>query len=129
MFPEMTSIEKYFGELPDPRLDSRTHHFLMDILTIALCAVLSGAEGFNDIEMYGLSKEEWFSGFLKLPHGIPSHDTFNRVFAMLSPEEFSKCFIKWTQALGKKLKGVVQLMEKLFVILLILRRIRRHFMW
>jgi predicted transposase YbfD/YdcC len=79
----------------------------MDILVIALCATISGAEGFNDIELYGKSKEEWLRTFLALPNGIPSHDTFNRVFASLSPEEFSKCFIKWTASLAEKLKGVV----------------------
>jgi predicted transposase YbfD/YdcC len=106
--PEVTtSINEYFGDLPDPRKNNRTRHLLMDILTVALCAIISGADGFNDIELYGKSKEDWFRTFLSLPNGIPSHDTFNRVFSLLSPEEFSKCFVRWTQALGKKLKDVV----------------------
>jgi predicted transposase YbfD/YdcC len=103
----MTSIHKHFGSLTDPRKDNRTRHLLMDILTIALCAIISGAEGFNDIELYGKSKEGWFRTFLALPNGIPSHDTFNRVFSLLLPEEFSKCFIRWTQTLAEKLEGVV----------------------
>ena len=104
---ETTSIHEYFKDLPDPRKDCRTRHLLIDILTIGLCAVVGGAETFNDMELFGRSKEEWLRGFLELPNGIPSHDTFNRVFSMLSPEGFNKCFIKWTQALAKKLKGVV----------------------
>ncbi|GHV37792.1 ISAs1 family transposase [Synergistales bacterium] len=102
-----TSIHEYFRELTDPRSNSYTRHLLMDILVIALCATIGGAEGFNDIELYGRMKETWFRTFLDLPNGIPSHDTFNRVFSLLSPEEFSKCFIKWTQSLAKKLEGVV----------------------
>ena len=104
---ETTSVHKYFGELKDPRSNSYTSHLLMDILVIALCATISGAEGFNDIELYGKMKETWLRTFLDLPNGIPSHDTFNRVFSLLSPEEFSKCFINWTQSLTEKLKGVV----------------------
>lgn len=102
-----TSIHEYFKDLPDPRKDCRTRHLLMDILSIALCAMVGGAETFNDIALFARSKEEWLRGFLPLPHGIPSHDTFNRVFSMLSPEAFNKCFIAWTQALAKKLQGVV----------------------
>ena len=102
-----TSIHEYFKDLPDPRKDCRTRHLLMDILSIVLCAMVGGAETFNDIELFARSKEEWLRGFLPLPNGIPSHDTFNRVFSMLSPEAFNTCFIAWTQALAKKLKGVV----------------------
>ena len=102
-----TSIHEYFKDLPDPRKDCRTRHLLMDILSIVLCAMVGGAETFNDIELFARSKEEWLRGFLPLPNGIPSHDTFNRVFSMLSPEAFNECFIAWTQALAKKLKGVV----------------------
>ena len=103
----ITSIHEYFSELPDPRAEPRTRHLLIDILTISLLAIVGGAEGFNDIELFGRMKEEWLRGFLELPNGIPSHDTINRVFSMLSPEAFNKCFIAWTQALAKKLKGVV----------------------
>ena len=102
-----TSIHEYFGDLPDPRKEARTRYLLMDILTISLLAIVGGAEGFNDIELFGRMKEEWLRGFLELPNGIPSHDTINRVFSMLSPDAFNKCFIAWTQALAKKLEGVV----------------------
>lgn len=107
MTTETTSLHEYFKDMPDPRKDSRTRHLLMDILTIALLAIVGGAEGFNDIELFGRMKEEWLRSFLVLPNGIPSHDTFNRVFSMLSPKEFNRCFIAWTQALAKKLEGVV----------------------
>ena len=103
----MTSIHKYFQTLPDPRKDSRVRHLLMDILCIALLAIIGGAESFNDIELFARCKEEWLRNFLSLPNGITSHDTFNRVFSILSPDAFNKCFIAWTQALAKKLKGVV----------------------
>ena len=74
---------------------------------IALLATLAGAEGFNDIELFAKSKEPWLRTFLELQNGVPSHDTFNRVFSLIIPEEFSKCFIAWTQALAQKIEGVV----------------------
>lgn len=104
---EMTSIHEHFKTLPDPRRDSHVRHLLMDILCIALLAIIGGAESFNDIELFARCKEEWLRTFLPLPNGIPSHDTFNRVFSILSPDAFNKCFIAWTQSLAKKLKGVV----------------------
>jgi predicted transposase YbfD/YdcC len=103
----MTSINTHFKDLTDPRMNNRSRHLLMDILTIALLALIGGAEGYNDIELFGKSKEPWLRTFLELPSGIPSHDTFNRVFSMLSPEEFSKCFMSWTQDLGGKVEGIV----------------------
>jgi predicted transposase YbfD/YdcC len=102
-----TSIQKHFGKLIDPRSDFRVHHSLIAILTITLCAVICGADNFNDIAFFGESKREWFSTFLDLPYGIPSHDTINRFFSMLSPTEFSKYFIAWTQDLAEKISGVI----------------------
>ena len=107
MQTETTSIHKYFQDICDPRVTNRSRHSLMDILVIALLATLCGAEGFNDIESFAKSKEPWLRTFLELPNGIPSHDTFNRVFSLISPEEFSKCFIAWTQAMAQKVEGVV----------------------
>jgi len=86
-------------EVPDPRMDRRKLHFLSDVLTIAICALLCGADSFEDMEVFGEAKQDWLGTFLELPHGIPSHDTFNRVFAALDPQAFLDCFMRWTQSL------------------------------
>jgi predicted transposase YbfD/YdcC len=88
-------------ELPDPRVERTKLHKLEDILVIAICALLCGADSFEDMEVFGDAKEEWFGTFLELPNGIPSHDTFNRLFAALDPEQFLESFMKWTQSLRK----------------------------
>jgi len=102
-----TSIHRCFQEISDPRLESRCRHDLMPILVISLLATIAGADSYNDIELFAKSKKEWLSTFLDLPNGIPSHDTFNRVFSSISPEEFTKCFITWTQSLSESISGVV----------------------
>ncbi|MDR3166169.1 MAG: ISAs1 family transposase [Synergistaceae bacterium] len=107
METQLTSIQKHFGQMVDPRSDFRTHHSLVAILTITLCAMICGAEGFDDIAFFGKSKKEWFSTFLDLPYGVPSHDAINRVFSMFSPTEFPKCFTAWTQDLAEKISGVI----------------------
>ena len=71
---------KYFGELSDPRVEGRSEHLLQEMLVITIAVVLSGADSWNEIEDYGKAKEQWLESFLSLPGGIPSHDTFNRVF-------------------------------------------------
>jgi len=88
-------------ELPDPRVERTKLHNLEDILVIAICALLCGADSFEDMEVFGDAKEEWFRTFLELPNGIPSHDTFNRLFAALDPDQFLESFMKWTQSLRK----------------------------
>lgn len=93
------SIVRHFAELPDPRREHTRLHDLLDILVIALCAVLSGAEGWEDIETYGRAKFDWLATFLSLPNGIPSHDTFRRVFGLLDPGAFGRCFSSWIEAL------------------------------
>jgi len=89
----------YFSEMKDPRVDRAKRHLLNDVLFITIAAVLSGAETWNDIADYGKSKIEWLSTVLELPSGIPSHDTFNRVFAAIDAEEFEKIFIKWIKSI------------------------------
>ncbi len=79
------SIYEYFSELEDPRVDRTKHHKLIDIITITICAVICGADTWIDIESYGESKCKWLKSFLELPNGIPSNDTFARVFAPLDP--------------------------------------------
>lgn len=102
-----TSISDHFKNLPDPRIEGRSRHLLIDIITMVLCAVIGGADTFDDINLFAQEKEEWFRSFLELPGGIPSHDTFNRVMSMILPEEFSKCFTSWAQTLAGKIGGVV----------------------
>jgi predicted transposase YbfD/YdcC len=88
----------YFTDLPDPRLDRTKRHALLDILILALCATLGGANGWADIERFGKAKLDFFRQFLPLPNGIPAHDTFGRVFARLDPAALLGCIQKWLAA-------------------------------
>ena len=98
---------KYFAELRDPRVERNREHLLEEILLIAIAAVLSGAESWNDIAQYGEEKRAWLQTFLTLPGGVPSHDTFNRVFAALDPEEMQKGFLAWVSSIAKLTAGEV----------------------
>ena len=100
-------ITEHFGKVSDPRIGNATRHKLLDILVIAICAVICGADGWSDVAMFGRSKLSWFKKFLELPHGIPSHDTFGRVFGLIDPEEFRRSFLEWVQAIQKLTKGEV----------------------
>ena len=93
---KVTSIEKAFRSIQDPRASNRKHK-IQDILAISLCAVLCGAEGWEDIEEFGRSNEKWFCSFLELRKGIPSHDTISRLFMLIDPEEFGRMFIEWVK--------------------------------
>ena len=94
-------------EIPDPRVERTKRHLLVDILVIAICAVICGAESWEEIAEFGRAKREWFAGFLSLPNGIASHDTFRRVFLLLKAEEFERTFLAWVSAAVKLSKGAV----------------------
>jgi predicted transposase YbfD/YdcC len=101
------ALESYFGEIEDPRVERTQEHKLIDIIIIAICGVICGAEGWVNVETFGKEKEEWLRTFLQLPNGIPSHDTFGRVFARLDPVQFEACFCEWVQSLSEQIEGVV----------------------
>jgi predicted transposase YbfD/YdcC len=110
-------IEEHFGKMKDPRIGNATRHKLLDILIIAILAVICGADGWSDVELFGKSKKKWLRTFLALPNGIPSHDTFGRVFGLLDPQEFERSFMSWVKTIqeitagemiaidGKQLRG------------------------
>jgi predicted transposase YbfD/YdcC len=100
-------ITEHFGKVRDPRIGNATRHKLMDILVIAICGVVCGADGWSDVALFGKSKFKWFKTFLELPHGIPSHDTFGRVFGLIKPEEFQHSFLDWVRTIQKLTEGEV----------------------
>ena len=101
------TILDHFGELQDPRVDRTKLHQLLDIVVIAICAIICGADDWVEVELFGNAKLPWLRTFLALPHGIPSHDTFGRVFARLNPEQFGRCFQEWVQAVYEITGGQV----------------------
>lgn len=101
------SIQRHFGNLEDPRVLKKERHSLFAIITIAICAVICGADTWVDIEEFGKSKEEWFKTFLDIENGIPSHDTLGRVFSIIDAEEFSSCFVSWVQEIIEQTQGQV----------------------
>jgi len=100
------AIVAHFSDLEDPRDDNKRHQ-LPDIVIIAICAAICGADNWEDVELFGNAKHSWFQGFLPLPHGIPSHDTFRRVFALLDPEQFQARFVEWMQAVEELTEGQI----------------------
>ena len=103
------TLQSMFEAIEDPQVDRTKQHQLLDIIIIAILGVLCGAEGWVDIESFGKTKEAWLKTFLELPNGIPSHDTFGRVFARIDPKQFEECFLNWVRSLNEKIAGVVAL--------------------
>ncbi len=91
----------FFDGLKDPRVNRTKLHALSDILFISLCAIICGADSWTEVELFGRSKKEWLRQFLPLANGIPSHDTFGRVFSRLDPMRLERCFLNWMAALAK----------------------------
>ena len=96
-----------FSDLADPRVLGRCDHALLDIITITILAVMSHAEDWTDVELFGHEREEWLKGFLKLSNGIPSHDTFQRVFGLLDRTQFAAGLLRWTQTLHEATGGKI----------------------
>ena len=101
------SLEESFQRIQDPRIDRTKLHKLIDIIIIAICAVICGAEGWEEIEEFGKEKQEWLEKILELSNGIPSHDTISRVFSKIDPQEFEDCFFEWVRSLTESISGVV----------------------
>ena len=93
------SIVDHFLGLEDTQMNRKKEHLLIDIVTITICAVICGSDDWVSISQFGVARQSWFKTFLKLPNGIPSHDTFGRVFSLLSSEKFQKCFRNWVQSI------------------------------
>ncbi len=104
-------IEGHFGNITDPRIERTKLHKLIDILVIAICGAICSCDSWEDVEEFGKTKQEWFETFLELPNGIPSHDTFNRVFARIDPIEFRTCFIDWVSVASELIGGQVIAMD------------------
>ncbi len=105
------TLAAHFGNLTDPRVERTKLHPLFDILVIAICAIIAGADTWEDVADFGQAKHAWFKTFLELPNGIPSHDTFNRVFARLDPQAFQAGFLSWMKAVSSSLGGQVIAMD------------------
>ena len=98
-------IGEFFSGISDPRQGWKIRHNLRDIMTITICAVICGADTWEDIRNYAESKTEWLGTFLELPNGIPSEDTFARVFSLINPKEFEKRFMEWMQSVAEATEG------------------------
>ena len=103
----LEAIEEHFSKVSDPRKDRTKDHKLIDIIVIAICAVICGAEGWVDVELFGKSKLSWLKTFLELPNGIPSHDTFGRVFSMMDANQFQLAFYEWVLAVNEIVQGQI----------------------
>ena len=101
------TIAEHFANLDDPRIEAKNRHLLIDIIVIAICGVIAGASGWEQIEIFGKAKREWSSTFLELPNGIPGHDTFRRVVSRINSKAFQECFVGWVRSVAKVLEGEV----------------------
>lgn len=104
---EPRDLERLFAQVEDPRIERTKLHRLRDIIILAICGVICGAEGWVEIEEFGKAKEAFFTTWLDLPNGIPFHDTFGRVFALIDPKQFEASFVQWAQGISKTVQGVV----------------------
>lgn len=103
----LRDLETIFSQVDDPRVERTKRHRLRDIIILAICGVICGADGWVEIEAFGRAKEAWFTELLTLPNGIPSHDTFGRVFAHIDPTQFEANFFHWVQGISTTVKGVI----------------------
>lgn len=101
------TLIEHFSSITDPRIDRTKLHKLIDILVIAICATICGAETWEEFELFGQAKHDWFKTFLQLPNGIPSHDTFRRVLARIDPDQFRQCFLNWVRSVYEITQGQV----------------------
>jgi len=106
MEPIQSTIIEHFSTIEDPRTNNK-RHVLVEVITIALCAVICGANNWVEVEEYGQAKQTWLAKFLTLPSGIPSHDTFGRIFAMLDATQFQAAFLSWMQAIHQLTAGQI----------------------
>jgi len=97
------AIKRHFGKLRDPRVRGRSRHLLIDIIVLAICGVIGNCDDWSDIVLFAQKRKAWFKHFLKLPNGIPSHDTFERVFAHIDPRAFERCSVEWLSAAAELL--------------------------
>ena len=109
--PRPCNLQEHFATVPDPRIERTKRHLLVDILFITLAGVLAGAEDCVSIAQFARLKQDWFSKWLALPNGIPSHDTFNRVLARLDPDALNRCFLSWIEPLRQKLRAAQKASE------------------
>lgn len=101
------TLIEHFSGITDPRIERTKRHKLIDILVIAICATICGADGWEEFELFGQAKQEWFKRFLELPNGIPSDDTFRRVFCRIDPRQFQHCFLEWVGSVYQLTKGQI----------------------
>ena len=99
---EKTNLHEYFGKIKDPRINRKKKHLLIDIIVLSVIAVICGAESWDSIEEFGNSRKDFLKKILDLPNGIPSHDTINRVFSLIKPEQFEEIFCRWTDSIRER---------------------------